>query len=186
MGENAKDAPNFEALTRQHQDAVYRQMVRVCGNHEDAEDVLVEALLKAYRHLDQLRDSAAFRGWLAQIARRVCWQLKEREALLPLLQLSALEDEGLEIKAKEPSPEALLARRLMKQMLDDTIAALPPVYREVYWQRDVEERTGEEVAKSLNISITAMKSRLHRARELVRKSLDQALASRVSEGQVWK
>ena len=78
MGENAKDAPNFEALTRQHQDAVYRQMVRVCGNHED------------------------------------------------------------------------------------------------------------EVAKSLNISITAMKSRLHRARELVRKSLDQALASQVSEGQVWK
>src|SRR5215831_16371636 len=93
----ARPSPDFEALTRQHKDAVYRQMIRVCGNREDAEDVLVEALLKAYRHLDQLRESAAFRAWLAQIAKRVCWQLKEREALLPLLQLSTLEEEGREI-----------------------------------------------------------------------------------------
>ncbi len=78
---------DFDALAREHQDAVYRQMIRVCGNREDAEDVLIEALLKAYRHLDQLRESAAFRAWLARNAKRVCWQLKERESLLPLLQL---------------------------------------------------------------------------------------------------
>jgi len=60
----ARPSPDFEALTRPHKDAVYRQMLRVCDNREDAEDVLVEALLKAYRHLDQLRDSAAFRSWL--------------------------------------------------------------------------------------------------------------------------
>ena len=54
---------NFETLVNQHKDAVYRQMVRVCGNREDAEDVLIEALLKAYRHLDQLRNSVAFRAW---------------------------------------------------------------------------------------------------------------------------
>ncbi len=57
---------NFETLVNQHKDAVYRQMLRVCGNHADAEDVLIEALLKAYRHLDQLRDSVAFRAWLAK------------------------------------------------------------------------------------------------------------------------
>ena len=57
---------DFDSLTRLHKDSVYRQMLRVCGNSEDAEDVLVEALLKAYRHLDQLRESAAFRAWLAQ------------------------------------------------------------------------------------------------------------------------
>jgi DNA-directed RNA polymerase specialized sigma24 family protein len=67
------DSTDFDALTRQHKDSVYRQLLRVCGNHEDAEDVLVEALLKAYRHLNQLRDSEAFRAWLAQIGRRVCW-----------------------------------------------------------------------------------------------------------------
>lgn len=176
MGEEAKyPAADFESLTRQHKDAVYRQMIRVCGNHEDAEDVLVEALVKAYRHLDQLRDSAAFRAWLAQIARRVCWQLKEREALLPLLQLSAIEEEGREVAGHELSPEAQLARRQMKQMLDEAIAALPEAYQQVYRQRDIEDRPGDEVAKELNLSRAAMKSRLHRAREMVRESLDKAL-----------
>jgi len=165
----------FDRLTREHKDSVYRQMLRVCGNREDAEDVLVEALLKAYRHLDQLRDSVAFRAWLAQIAKRVCWQLKEREALLPLMQLSTLEQEGREIPGDELSPEAQLARRQMKQLLDDAIAALPPIYREVYRLRDMEDRSGDEVSENLGISRAAMKSRLHRARELVRVHLDAAL-----------
>jgi RNA polymerase sigma-70 factor (ECF subfamily) len=170
------NSPDFAALTRQHQNSVYRQMVRVCGNREDAEDVLVEALLKAYRHLDQLRDSEAFRAWLAQIARRVCWQLKEREALLPLLQLSTLEKDGREIPGAELTPEAQLARRQMKQLLDDAIAALPELYRSVYQLRDIEDRSGDEVAKMLGLSRAAMKSRLHRARDLVRTYLDAALA----------
>ena len=102
---------NFEALANEHKDAVYRQMIRVCGNREDAEDVLIEALLKAYRHLDQLRDSVAFRAWLAQIAKRVCWQLKQQDSLMPLLQLSALEDEGKQISGNDLPMEAQLAAR---------------------------------------------------------------------------
>lgn len=170
------DSPDFDALTREHKDSVYRQMLRVCGNREDAEDVLVEALLKAYRHLSQLRDSAAFRAWLAQIARRVCWQLKEREALLPLLQLSTLEEEGREIPGADATPEAQMAQRQMKQLLEDAIAALPELYREVYQLRDIEDRPGDEVAQQLGVSRAAMKSRLHRARDLVRTHLDAALA----------
>jgi len=177
------EARDFESLTRRYKDSVYRQMIRVCGNREDAEDVLVEALLKAYRHLDQLRDSAAFRGWLAQIAKRVCWQLKEREALLPLLQLSALEDEGREIAGSEPTPEHELARRQMKQLLEDAIGSLPALYRRVYELRDVQDRSGDEVAQELGISRAAMKSRLHRARDLVRAHLDAALARESSNKQ---
>jgi len=172
--------PNFESLTRQHKDSVYRQMIRVCGNREDAEDVLIEAQMKAYRHLDQLRDSLAFRAWLGQIAKRVCWQLKERETLLPLLQLSSLEDEGLEIPSSEPGPETQFARRQMKKLLDDAIASLPVSYRSVYQLRDIESRPGDEVASTLKISRAAMKSRLHRAREVVRAHLDAALAGEAS------
>ena len=166
---------NFDALARQHQDAVYRQMIRVCGNREDAEDVLIEALLKAYRHLDQLRESAAFRAWLAQIAKRVCWQLKERSSLLPLLQLSTLEDEGREVAGTELLPDAQLVRREMKQLLQEAVDALPALYRPVYELCDVEDLRGEEVAQRLGISLAAMKSRLHRARDLVRSRLDTAL-----------
>jgi RNA polymerase sigma-70 factor (ECF subfamily) len=171
---------DFDSLARQHKDAVYRQMIRVCGNREDAEDVLVEALLKACRHLDQLRESTAFRAWLAQIAKRVCWQLKEREALLPLLQLSTLEDEGRELAGAEPPLDMQLARREMKELLNQAVNALPALYRPVYELCDVEDLRGDEVAQRLGISRAAMKSRLHRARDLVRTHLDAALAGRVS------
>lgn len=166
---------NFEALANEHKDAVYRQMIRVCGNREDAEDVLVDALLKAYRHLEQLRDVVAFRAWLAHIARRVCWQLKAREALLPLLQLSELEDQGQEIPSGDPSPEQQAAVRQMKELLWQAVRKLPTEYRSVYEMRDLEEIPGEVVAERLGISLAAMKSRLHRGRELVRQSLDAFL-----------
>src|SRR5208282_6664654 len=173
---SSPESLDFDRLSREHKDSVYRQMLRVCGNHEDAEDVLVEALLKAYRHLDQLRDSTAFRAWLAQIAKRVCWQLKEREALLPLLQLSTLEEEGREIPGGEPPPDAQLARQQMKGLLNEAIDALPALYRPVYVLCDVENLRGDEVAQKLGISRAAMKSRLHRARDMVRAHLDAALA----------
>ena len=119
------DARDFESLTRQHKDSVYRQMIRACGNREDAEDVLVEALLKAYRHLHQLRDAAAFRAWLTQIAKRVCWRLKERAALLPLMQLSTLDEQGREIPGPEPTPDVQLARR---QMRSSSMPPSPPCH----------------------------------------------------------
>jgi len=166
----------FEHLAAAYKDTVYRQMIRACGNREDAEDVLIEALLKAYRHLDQLRDQEAFRPWLAQIARRVCWQLKEKAAFAPLLQLSELEKEGREIAAGDPSPEAQLLTGRLKEVLREVIGALPPDDREVYELRDLEEVSGEEVAARLGISLAAMKSRLHRARTLVRERLDAEFA----------
>ncbi len=166
---------NFEELTNEHKDAVYRQMLRVCGNHADAEDVLMEALLKAYRSLEQLRDKASFRAWLGQIARRLCWQLREREALTPLLQLSLMEDEGTELQSAEDAPDVELARREMKALLWQAIGELPQDAREIYVLRDVEEMSGEEVAKKLGITLAAMKSRLHRARQGVRERLDKIL-----------
>lgn len=172
------DPVNFDTLAKQHKDAVYRQMIRVCGNREDAEDVLIEALLNAYRHLDQLRASEAFRAWLAQIAKRVCWQLKERESLLPLMQLSTLEEEGRELAGNEPPPDVQLARQQMKQLLNDAVEALPALYRPVYQLCEVEDLRGDEVAAKLGISRAAMKSRLHRARDLVRIHLDAALAAK--------
>jgi RNA polymerase sigma-70 factor (ECF subfamily) len=165
----------FEHLANQHKDAVYRQLIRACGNREDAEDVLIEALLKAYQHMDQLRDKLAFRGWLAQIGKRVCWQLKERESLRPILQLSALEDNGEQIAANNMPVDSEIALKRMKQLLREAVASVPESARIVFELRDVEELSGEEVAARLGISLTAMKSRLHRARDQVRRYMDAAL-----------
>jgi len=167
---------DFEALANEHKDAVYRQLIRVCGNREDAEDVLVEALLKAYRNLPQLRQASAFRAWLAQIGRRVCWQLKQREALLPIVQLSAMEADGVELESGDEAPDARASLQEMKQLLLSAVAALPEAERTVYELRDLEEISGEATAARLGISLAAVKSRLHRAREKVRSHIDEGLA----------
>jgi len=169
---------DFEALVEHHKDAVYRQMVRACGNHADAEDVLIDALLNAYRAMGQLERPEAFRAWLAQIGRRVCWQLKRREALRPVLQLSQLEDEGLQVRADEPPPDVALALADMRRHLLAAIDALPAGDRDVYRLRELEGYSGQDVADELGISLAAQKSRLHRARSRVRRYLDRALAAR--------
>jgi RNA polymerase sigma-70 factor (ECF subfamily) len=167
---------SFEELVNDHKDAVYRQMVRACGNREDAEDVLAEALLRAYQELDSLREEAAFRSWLAQIGRRLCWQLKGRESLRRFFHLSELQSQGYELTALEPWPDAQAAAAQMRQALHESLERLPPEYRAVYELRDLQELTGEEVAQRLGITLAAEKSRLHRARTLVRQYLDAALA----------
>jgi RNA polymerase sigma-70 factor (ECF subfamily) len=167
---------DFEALAAAHKDAVYRQLIRTCGNQEDAEDVLIEALLKAYQNLDQLREHAAFRAWLAQIGRRVCWQLKRREALAPLIDLSEAEERGMQPVDTGPSPETALARQRLRELLRQAVDQLEPEYRAVYVLRDLEEYSGPEAARKLGITLAAQKSRLHRARAQVRAFLDGRLA----------
>src|SRR5215471_2378648 len=167
-------AMDFEALVNKHKDAVYRQMLRVCGNREDAEDVLIEALFRAYRHLDKLEHPEAFRTWLASIGRRVCWRLKRREAVLPLIQLSQMEG-GFEIPSTTPTPDAQWDAMQMKQLLESALQSLPEGNRRVYEMRDLENQPGEKVAEALGISPAAMKSRLHRARALLRERLDAVL-----------
>ena len=168
-------AMDFEALANEHKDAVYRQMLRACGNREDAEDVLIEALFRAYRHLNKLEHPEAFRAWLARIGSRVCWRLKRREAVLPIIQLSHLEDEGVEIPSTGARPDEHWDAVQMKRLLENALRGLPEDYRRVYEMRDLGDQPGEKVAEGLGISLGAMKSRLHRARALLRDSLDAVL-----------
>jgi RNA polymerase sigma-70 factor (ECF subfamily) len=93
----------------------------------------------------------------------------------PLLQLSAMEDEGAELASQGDAVDVELARREMKSLLWQAIDTLPQEAREVYLLRDVEELSGEEVAKKLGITLPAMKSRLRRARQAVRERLDEIL-----------
>lgn len=154
---------DFDRLVQRHKDAVYRQMVRACGgNREDAEDVLAEALLSAYRAIDQLDQPDQFRAWLAVIGRRVCGRLKHKEALRPVVALSG------DLPAKEEGPH-------FDTHIHDLLAELPSGLREVIVLRDLEGLSGEEAAARLNISLPALKSRLHRARAELRARIDDCL-----------
>lgn len=163
----------IEDLILEHKDAVYRQMVRVCGDYDDAEDALAEAMLRAYQASESLRDEESFRAWLATIGRRVCGRMRRHASLAPVIALA-----GMDLAADPaPTPDEEAAMSETKSCIRSAIESLGHEYREVYVLREMEGISGEEVAERLGISLAAMKSRLHRARAMVRESLDRSVCA---------
>lgn len=175
--EAMRPADQFESLAAQHRDRVYREMVRVCGGRDDAEDALAEALINAYRAIDTLEDPAAFRSWLAAIGRRVCGRMKRREALRPVFALSA--EGGKEIDLEDPQPTA--AERAwegeLKGCLQQALDALPEENRRAFVLFELEQMSLEEAAEAEQISLPAFKSRLHRARLRLREAIETTVCA---------
>ncbi|HRJ33071.1 MAG TPA: RNA polymerase sigma factor [Fimbriimonadaceae bacterium] len=167
------DSRRFERLVKEHKDAVYRQMVRVCEHREDAEDALAAALMNAFLAADQLSSEDAFRGWLATIGRRVCTRMRHHHAFAETLDYA--EKKGL---VADHAPEFDL--QIMKRCVHDAVDQLPPTLGLVYRACELEERSLAEAAEELGISEAAAKSRLHRARQAVRTALDQSVCSTVA------
>jgi RNA polymerase sigma-70 factor, ECF subfamily len=165
----------IERLIEKHKDAVYRQMVRVCGSQDDAEDALGDAILAALKAGSQLKDAEAFRGWLAKIGARACARSRIRQRVSKDLSLDLLEELGLEFAASQPGPEDDLLMSQTHSCVQMALSSLPDIYKEVYIRREVGGESAEDVARSLDLTISAVKSRLHRARTLVRKAIDSDL-----------
>jgi RNA polymerase sigma factor (sigma-70 family) len=133
---------------------------RVCATGEDAEDAVQIALWQLYRKIGALRTVASLAAWLFKIIERECYRLLRGHR-----QLEAWDQRHDNELREEPLPLEL------RRDLVGAIAALPAIYREVLILRDVDELTAPEAAELLNISTDAVKSRLHRAREMVREHL---------------
>ncbi len=156
----------FSELVEAHKDAVYRQLIRVCGQREDAEDALATALLLALQHLDQLDQPEAFRAWLGTIGRRVCTRMRRHAGMETVLE--QIENLGL-------AGGAEMEMQVLKSCVKSALETLTPEYRSVYEACEIEERPLQEVADELGITLAATKSRLHRARALVREELDGSI-----------
>jgi RNA polymerase sigma-70 factor (ECF subfamily) len=167
----------FDRLVRHHKDSVYRQLYRMCGNHDDAEDALAETLLKAYNALEGLQSEEALSAWLAQIARRTCGRMKKREQLRPVLTFAALGYQDSEFAGTGPSPAEELLENELKGCILEAYESLPEGYAAVYLARDIEGKPTAQVARELGLSVAAVKSRLHRARAMVREHLDRLLCA---------
>lgn len=163
---------DLERQINRHKDAVYRQMVRVCGNHTDAEDALADALLAAVRSSAQLSNPESFQAWLIKIGSRACTRARIRGRIDQLRSLSELEELGIEVADQAPDAVAQLEAKAMKSCVTEAIERLPELYRDVYLRREILGEPADKVSAALNLSIPALKSRLHRARALVRELLD--------------
>jgi RNA polymerase sigma-70 factor (ECF subfamily) len=167
----AGDRQALETLLERHQAEVYRFGMNMCRDPEDAKDVLQDTLLAMARGVRDFRGASSISTWLYTIARSFCIKKRRRNKFAPEAERSLDTDASFEAKhmaAPGHDPDEALAGREVERALEQAIAALDPMYREVLLLRDVEGLTAPEVAQVLGVSTDAVKSRLHRARMAVR------------------
>ncbi len=169
----AGDREALERLLERHQSEIYRFGRKMCREDEDAKDVLQETLIAAARTMPEFRGASALSTWLYTIARSFCLKKRRTSKFAPerLESLEAHLDRAAEIADGRRTPEEDAAGRQLQVALDDAIAALDPLYREVLVLRDVEGLSASEVAEVMGLSVEAVKSRLHRARLAVRERI---------------
>jgi RNA polymerase sigma-70 factor, ECF subfamily len=172
----AGDARAFTELVNHYERKIYRLAKNITQNDEDAEDVLQEAFLKAYEHLDSFQGNSKFYTWIVRIAvNEALMKLRKRKSdrTVPLDEPMDLGEETVarEIAVWEDNPEQRYSREEMQRILDEAVDSLKPDFRTVFVLRDIEELSTEETAEALGISVPAVKSRLLRARLALREKL---------------
>jgi len=173
----AGDRGLFYDLIKPYQRTVYAAAYSVLGNPTDAEDAAQEAFLKALTHLGQFRSEAKFSTWLVQIALNEARLRirKERKGLYTSIDEGAQDDDGeyfpMDYADWREIPSETLQRKELKEALQRALAALKPIYREVLVLRDVEHLSIAETSAALDISEASVKTRLLRARLMMRDAL---------------
>src|SRR5258708_1859788 len=170
----AGDRRAFESLVRRHERRIFRVTLAVLGNIEDAEEAIQDTFVKAFRHLDQFRKEARFTTWLTRIAVNEAIQKRNaRKNFVPLAEVET-EEEHFAPKRRESwksNPEQLYGKQEIHRIVEDAIRSLPEIYREAFILRDVEDFSAEEAAEVLGITLPPLKSRLLRARLMIRATL---------------
>lgn len=185
----AGDPTAFDRFVEIFQQKLFQYVFLTCGQREDAEEVAQETLLKVFQSFDQLREPERIKPWVFTIARNVCYMKRRKsifapdeeislDALMPEFQQGG-EGRRLEIADWSQLPEDQAIQHEVRQIVDQAIRELPDMYRSALLLRDLEELTTEETAEVLGVSTDVVKTRLHRARLMVRKKLDRHLLDSV-------
>jgi len=164
---------DFYELVRPYERRLYAAAIAILRNQADAEEVVQEAMLKALSHMRQFRAEARFSTWLIQITVNEALMRKRRERTVAM---EAIEDNRDEEGGYAPRdfadwreiPSEALERKEVRVKLAQALASLDRKYREVFVLRDVEHLNIEETAEALGISIASVKTRLLRARLMLR------------------
>jgi RNA polymerase sigma-70 factor (ECF subfamily) len=175
----AGDRGALERLLERHQRRVFRFGMKMCGEEEDAKDVLQETLIAAARGIRDFRGASSVSTWLYTIARSFCIKRHRTSKFAPG-QVESLEERSREVQGMPDAsrgPEEAAVGNQVRSALQSAIGALDPMYREVLVLRDVEGLSAPEVAEVLGLSVEAVKSRLHRARVVVRQQLAAVLGT---------
>jgi len=163
----AGDKAALEAVLGQIAPAIHRFGLRMCKNVHDAEDVLQDTLLNVVNHLTDFEGRSSLSSWVFALTRSACARKRRGLKNQPPVSDERLPDNP----DQAPNPEARVAEQELARALSQALDGLPDDYREVILLRDVEGLSAPEAASSIGISVMALKSRLHRAREALRNAL---------------
>jgi RNA polymerase sigma-70 factor (ECF subfamily) len=166
----------YDQLVRQYERRVFRIAQNITQNREDAEDVVQDAFLKAYKNINRFQGNSKFYTWLVRIAvNEALMKLrKRRTSRVVSMDDEVQTEEGAiprEFADWSPNPEQMYGREELSEILNKTVQGLPPAFRTVFTLRDVDGLSTEETAEALKLSVPAVKSRLLRARLQLRERL---------------
>jgi RNA polymerase sigma-70 factor (ECF subfamily) len=176
----AGDRGSMERLLERAQEVAYRFSLLVCGHPEDAEDVMQDALFKTYQHVRNINEPEAFRTWLYTTVRNACLMKRRRRVGEPSNFVSV--ERGIEtntgtLPVDVADPSRLVDQKLIDGWVDfrlrQALKQLPPAYRMIVVMREIEGLSTKEVAAIAGVSEANVKQRLHRARLMLRKRLEQ-------------
>jgi RNA polymerase sigma-70 factor (ECF subfamily) len=168
---------SFEKLVRAHQDRLYACAYRLTGNRDDAEDLLQQSLLEAFAAFARFQPGTHFDRWVYRIMHNTYLDTVRRRPRFALQSLDeALETEdgtvaGREIADPHGGPEAELMEKTLSEPIQRALDALPVEFRAVVVLAEMQGLSYEEVAHALRCPVGTVRSRLHRARALLRRSL---------------
>lgn len=178
----AGDVALFEVLMRRHNRRIYRAARAIVKEEAQVEDVMQQAYISAYTHLHQFEGRARFSTWLTRIALNVAFGC--RKQIRFAASRTAHDDRSLEdavdrIRSPHPDPEHQAYTRELHGVLEDVVDGLPEIYRAVFMLRDVEGLSTSETGEGLGLGAEAVKTRLHRARVMVRRAVSARIGGDV-------
>ena len=180
------DSRAFDELARRYQDRVYRLSYKILRHEDDAAESLQDAFLSAYRGIKKFKVESTFSTWLYRIATNAALMKyrKRRDGHVSLEQSQSGSDdtEALQLPDWTTQPLNELLDAETREVMEEGIAKLPEELRTVFVLRDVEELSNAEAAEILELTIAAVKSRLHRARILLRDRLNRYFSGKLKRG----
>jgi RNA polymerase sigma-70 factor, ECF subfamily len=182
-----RDDAMFAELIGPSQERVYRLALRITRNTEDAEDVQQETLLKVHRKLGQFEGRSRLTTWISRIAINealMCLRKRRSACYMPLEETIQPAEESAafqEFQSPLEGPEAAYSRKELRELLKQAVERLRPAYRVVFLLRAVEQLSTSETADVLQISASAVKARMRRARSELREWLEEAKSVRLHE-----
>lgn len=175
----AREAEAFRAIIRRHNQKLYRLARSIVRNDSEAEDIVQETYVTAFAHLESFRGEASLATWLSRIAiNEALGRLRKRRRQRALISDEPAGDAHIipfPLNAVSDDPERTMAQRQILTLVEQATDALPDVYRTVFVARVIEGLSLEETADLLGIKPQTVKTRLHRARMLVRRRLDEQI-----------